>query len=127
MDPNEAANNNLDFTAIIEELQTLNEGTVSNGEKLDQVIEYLIAQDELKQKKEKDQEKKSTEEAEQAEIKSQEKEQQEQLQDETYTMLLTDLRDQTTLSNYLISGQIYFEGVIFGTLLLTVLWNRFIR
>ena len=50
MSSNETSNNNLDFASVIEELQTLNEGTVSNGEKLDQVIDYLIAQDELNQK-----------------------------------------------------------------------------
>ena len=117
---NENTGNNSDTATIVKELQILNEGTVSNGEKLDQVIEYLITKEEKEEKQK--------ETAQQEEQKSaEEKEQTATEQNETYTELLTDIRDQSALTNDLLTGQIFFMGVIFGIILLNVLWNRFIR
>lgn len=124
---NENIGNNSDTASIIEELQILNQGTVSNGEKLDQVIEYLITKEE-KEEETKKQEEEKKETAQQEEQKTaEEKEQTATEQNETYTELLTDIRDQSALTNDLLTGQIFFMGVIFGIILLNVLWNRFIR
>lgn len=124
---NENTGNNSDTATIIKELQILNQGTVSNGEKLDQVIEYLITKEE-KEEETKKQEEEKKETAQQEEQKTaEEKEQTATEQNETYTELLTDIRDQSVLTNDLLTGQIFFMGVIFGIILLNVLWNRFIR
>lgn len=123
----ENTSNNSDTSAIIEELQILNQGTVSNGEKLDQVLEYLVIKEE-KEQQEKDSKKEEEEQKDQEEQKASEEEQQNQEeQTVTYTELLTDIRDQSVLTNNLLSGQIFFMGVLFGIILLNVLWNRFIR
>lgn len=124
---NENTSNNSDTSTIIEELQILNQGTVSNGEKLDQVIEYLITKDK-KEQEEKETAQEEQEQAQEEEQKStEEKEQTVTEQNETYTELLTDIRDQTVLTNNLLSGQIFFMGILFGIIFLNVLWNRFIR
>ena len=49
---NETIDNSIDFTTLIEEIQILNQGIVSNGERLDQINEYLILKDK-EEKKEK--------------------------------------------------------------------------
>lgn len=124
---NENTSNNSDTSAIIEELQILNQGTISNGEKLDQVIEYLITKEE-KEQEEKESTKEQEEKKDQEEQKATEEQQQNQEeQTETYTELLTDIRDQSVLTNNLLSGQIFFMGILFGIIFLNVLWNRFIR
>lgn len=131
---NENISNNIDITPIVEELQILNKGVVSNGEKLDSITEYLITKDkeekdkeEEQLKKEEEQLKKDQEEEELQKGIEQEKEQSQTRQTETYTEILTDIRDQSVVTNYILSGQIFFMGVLFGVVLLSVLWNRFIR
>ena len=131
---NENTSNNIDITPIVEELQILNKGVVSNGEKLDSITEYLIAKDkedkekeEEQLKKEEEQLKKDQEEEELQKGIEQEKEQSQTEQTETYTEILNDIRDQSVVTNYILSGQIFFMGVLFGVVLLSVLWNRFIR
>lgn len=124
---NENTNNNSDTSAIIEELQILNEGTVSNGEKLDQVLEYLVTKDKKEQEEKEAAQEEEDQKKEEEQKTTEEKEQSDIEQNETYTEVLTDIRDQTALTNNLLSGQIFFMGVIFGLLLLNVLWNRFIR
>ena len=52
---NENTGNNFDITPIVEELQILNKGVVSNGEKLDSITEYLIAKDKEEKDKEEEQ------------------------------------------------------------------------
>lgn len=124
---NENTDNSLDTSAIVEELQILNKGTVSNGEKLDQVIEYLLTKEKQEQE-EKEIQQKELEANKEAEQKNAEEQQRsDDQQTETYTELLTDIRDQSVLTNNILSGQIFFMGVIFGIILLNVLWNRFIR
>ena len=49
---NETVDNSIDFTPLIEEIQILNQGILSNGERLDQINEYLILKDK-EEKKEK--------------------------------------------------------------------------
>ena len=131
---NENISNNIDITPIVEELQILNKGVVSNGEKLDSITEYLITKDKQQEEKEEEQLKKETEKQEEQLKKEEEqkgldeqKEQSQTEQTETYTELLTDIRDQSVVTNYILSGQIFFMGVLFGVVLLSVLWNRFIR
>ena len=120
---NENSSNNTDFTPVIKELQNLNNNTDANGKKLDQIIDYMLAKD-IQEKSDKEQAEKV---AADNEVKAQEEQAVQDTQTETYTELLTDIRDQSVLTNYLLSGQVFFMGVLFGVLLLNVLWNRFIR
>ena len=117
---NETNNNSIDFTPLLEEIQILNQGIVSNGEKLDEITEFLITEKKIEQE-----EKEEKEKAEQIEI--QQKSERSAEETETYTELLEDIRDQSALTNNLMAGQIFFMGVLFGIILLNVLWNRFIR
>ena len=131
---NETTNNNIDLTPLVEGLQTLNQGTSSNGEKLDQIMEYLITKDKLEQE-EKEKAAKEQEEKEKAAKEQEEKDQQEaetksaqeQQEQETFEEVVTDIRDQVVLTNNLLAGQIFFMGVVFGVLMLKILWDRFIR
>lgn len=117
---NETVNYNIDFTPLLEEIQVLNEGVISNGERLDEISEFLITRDK-EEKEEKEEQLKKDQETEQEEnIRSSE-------ETETYTEILSDIRDQSVLTNNIMAGQIFFMGVIFGILFLNVLWNRFIR
>lgn len=124
---NENSSNSTDFTAVVEELQNLNHNADANGKKLDQIIDYMLAKD-IQEKSEKEEQQKQEEKAAQDnEVKAQEEQAAQDTQTETYTELLSDIRDQTVLTNNILSGQIFFMGVLFGVLLLNVLWNRFIR
>ena len=120
---NENSSNNTDFTAVIKELQDLNNNTDANGKKLDSIIDYMLAKD-IQEKSDKEQAEKV---AADNEVKAQEEQAAQDTQTETYTELLTDIRDQSVLTNNILAGQIFFMGVLFGVLLLNVLWNRFIR
>ena len=117
---NETTNNNVDLNPLLEEIQVLNQGIVFNGEKLDQLTEFLITKDKIEQE-----EKEEKEKAEQIEL--QQKSDRSAEETETYTELLEDIRDQSALTNNIMAGQIFFMGVLFGIILLNVLWNRFIR
>lgn len=120
----ESTNNNTDLTALIQEIQILNESTVSNGERLDEITEYLITQDKLQSKKESDL-KKAQEEQSEKDIKAnEEKEQAQQEQTETYTELLQNVSNQLEVQNALLSGQNFMSGIICGVLLFTILWNK---
>lgn len=124
---NENSSNNTDFTSVIKELQNLNNNTDANGKKLDQIIDYMLAKD-IQEKSEKEEQLKQEEKAAaDYEVKAQEEQAEQDTQTATYTELLTDIRDQSVLTNNILSGQIFFMGVLFGVLLLNVLWNRFIR
>lgn len=117
---NETTNNSIDITPLLEEIQILNQSTISNGKRLDEISDYLIAKDQ------EEKEARDTEYLDQKEAKRTEEQSQADI-NETYTELLTDIRDQVSLTNNIMSGQIFFIGVLFGVVLLSVLWNRFIR
>lgn len=117
---NEDTNNSTDFASLLEEIQILNQSTISNGKRLDEISEYLIAKDA------EDKMSRDAEYNEQMQLKKSEEETQTELND-SYTELLTDIKDQISLTNNILSGQIFFTGVLFGVLLLSILWNRFIR
>lgn len=127
MNENENTSNNTDTAAVIKELQILNQGIGSNAEKLDYITEYLITKDESAQEKAEKEQQKAEEEEQKLQKAAEEKQQEEEEQTETYTELLSDIRDQVSLTNNILSGQIFFMGVLFGVALLSVLWNRFIR
>lgn len=121
---NESTSSNIDLTPLIKEIQTLNKSVGSNGERLDQITDYLITQDKLQSEKE-EQLKKEQEEQQEINTKAtQEKEQSEQQQTETYTELLQNVSDQLEVQNALISGQNFMSGIICGVLLFTILWNK---
>lgn len=121
----ETTGNTIDTDAIVSELQTLNKGIVSSNEKLDSISEYLIAK-ETQRQDEQSANKKA--EAEKAEAEKQQAEAQEQARSEeteTYTELLTDLRDDIRLQNQMFAGQILFTGIICGVLLAKIFFDRF--
>ena len=124
---NETVNNNIDLTPLLEEIQILNEGVISNGERLDEISEFLITKDKAEKKEKEEQEKLDQEQQEKDQEEQLEKNTRSEEETETYTELLTDIRDQSALTNNLIAGQIFFMGVLFGIIFLNVLWNRFIR
>lgn len=122
MENNDNSSNNA---AVLEELQTLNEGISSLNENQEELTEYIINKDkeeeELKAEQEEEQ-KIADEESEQ--IEQEEKEAQEADQ-ETYTEIVSDIRDSINLNNHLLSGQIFFCGVIAGLLIIKILFDRF--
>lgn len=126
--------NSFDTLAIVEELQKIDQGLVALNTSQKELTEYIILRDKKADKEkaaalEQEAEKKEAEEQEAETLEAEKSEQQtrEADQQQTYTELLTDIRDQTVLTNNLISGHIFFTGMLFGVMLLSVLWNRFIR
>lgn len=109
--------------------------TSETNNRITELQEYLITKDKEEEKK--------AEEEKQAEIKAQEEQalldevnaKQEETakaeesakadsETQTYTELLTDIRDGINLNNQLFAGQIFFTGVIGGLLFMLILWNR---
>ena len=132
---NETVDNSIDFTPLIEEIQILNQGIVSNGERLDQISEYLILKDKEEKKEKQAAEKQAAEENEAAEKQAAEenevaekqaaetREAQQQTQ-ETYTELLTDIKEEQQLTNQMFAGQFLLFGIITGILLFKILWDK---
>lgn len=58
---------------------------------------------------------------------AEEKEAQEAQQTETYTELLTDIRNELDFSNQVYAGQILFMGMICGVLIAKILLDRFMK
>ena len=114
---NETVNYNIDLDPLLKEMQTLNEGVVSNGERLDQINEYLILKD--KKESEDSEVKAETEQTTRdAEIEASEQ------QNEQFEELLIDIRLEQQLTNQLITGSFLFYGVIAGILLFKILWDK---
>ena len=132
---NETIDNSIDFTPLIEEIQILNQGIVSNGERLDQINEYLILKDK-EEKKEKQAaeeqaaeeneaaEKQAAEENEAAEKQAAETREAQQQTEETYMELLTEIMEEQQLTNQMFAGQFLLFGIITGILLFKILWDK---
>ena len=132
---NETVDNSIDFTPLIKEIQILNQGIVSNGERLDQITEYLILKDK-EEKKEKQAaemqaaeekqaaEKQAAEENEAAEKQAAENREAQQQTEETYTELLTEIKQEQQLTNQMFAGQFLLFGIITGILLFKILWDK---
>ena len=132
---NETIDNSIDFTPLIEEIQILNQGIVSNGERLDQINEYLILKDK-EEKKEKQAaeeqaaeeneaaEKQAAEENEAAEKQAAETREAQQQTEETYMELLTEIKEEQQLTNQMFAGQFLLFGIITGILLFKILWDK---
>lgn len=122
---NEMADNSIDFTPVIEELQALNKGIVSSNEKLDSISAYLISKD-MQQTEKDSAEYNAKLEQDQATREAQKQaEEQRSEEAETYTELLTDIRDDIRLQNQMFAGQILFIGIITGVLLAKIFFDRF--
>ena len=114
---NETVDNNIDLTPLLKEIQILNEGVVSNGERLDQINEYLILKD--KQDQEKTEKNAETEETTRsAELQASEE------QNDQFEELLIDIRLEQQLTNQLLAGSFLFYGIIAGILLFKILWDK---
>ena len=117
-------NNTVNFDAVLSEMSALNKGVSASNEKLDQLIEMIAIESKNEQERyEKDQEdkiaaeqKKVAEDLEQGQNELDQEQQEAEAQEEvteTYTELLTDIRDERDYSNQLMIGQLFFIGVIF--------------
>lgn len=127
---NEATNNE-----ILQAINNLNDNTVGVNNSIKELQEYFILKEKREQqeketlKKQQEQAEKeqaqideqNTKEAESAEAEQQAKS---DAETETYTELLTDIRQEQILTNQMFAGQFLFEGVITGVLLFTIIWNK---
>lgn len=110
--------NSINNSSILEELQALNEGITSLNENQEELTEFIIkrdkenteAQAEKEEKLEEDQVKSDQDQTEQA---------------ETYTETLEQISNNVNVTNHLLSGQIFFFGVVVGVLLIKILFDRF--
>ena len=121
---NETIDNSIDFTPLIEEIQILNQGIVSNGERLDQINEYLILKDKEEKKEKQAAEEQAAEENEAAEKQAAETREAQQQTEETYMELLTEIKEEQQLTNQMFAGQFLLFGIITGILLFKILWDK---
>lgn len=141
--------NSVDTNAILTELQILNQGVAAENKKVDQLVEYLIVKDQ-KEKEEKEQSEAlaSKEKAEAIESERLLKEQEQQAEaeqksaqdekeaadkaeqeevTETYTELLTDIRDGINLSNEINAINGIYIGIVIGMLFIKILVDRIFK
>ena len=123
--------NNFDSATIVKELQAINKGLTDVNSSQKELMEYIIAKDQAS-----DEEKEAAEKeaAEKQEAEKQEAEKQEEetkaaetkadSQTETYTLLLTDIRDEMRLNNQMMAGSFIFYGIICGIILFKILWDK---
>lgn len=113
--------------SILQALSDLNQNTVATNNSIKELQEYFLIKDKREQEK---QAKAEEEESKALEVKEQEEQTSkdaEQQQVDTYTELLTDIRDNVQLSNEIFAGQLFFTGVIAGLLVGIILWNRIFK
>lgn len=110
-------NNNVDNSAVLEQLQTLNKSVDALTENQEELIEFLVKKDQ--ESKEADTEKQEKEEQQLETEKSSTE------QAETYSESLQQISENINVTNHLISGQIFFMGVVVGVLLIKILFDRF--
>ena len=111
-------NSNVDNSAVLEQLQTLNKSVDSLTENQEELIEFLVKKDQ--ETKEADTEKQEKEEQQKLETEKSSTE-----QAETYSETLQQISENINVTNHLISGQIFFMGVVVGVLLIKILFDRF--
>ena len=142
-------NNSVSLDALLGELQTLNQGVASENEKIDQLVQYLIVKDQkekeaaeaaekqaAKEKAEQveadrisaeNEQKAAEEQAEADQQAAEEQAAQDQEVTETYTELLTDIRDQSVLMNQLLAVQGVFIGIVIGLLFMKSIFDRIFK
>lgn len=120
-------NNSVNTDAIIQELQKINESVIGSNQKIDELTEYLIIQDNRKtreaEKAAADQDEENAAAHEQA---VQEEQQQQEIVD-TYTELLTSINDGVQLTNQLLSVDILIFGIVIGLLFMKIFIDRMIK
>ena len=123
---------------ILDALNNLNSNTVATNNSVKELQEYFILKDKKEEqekataKKQEEQTKKEEEELTEQQEKEEasalaEQSARSEAQTETYTELLTDIRDKQELSNDIFAGQLFFTGMIAGLLIGIILWNRFYK
>lgn len=123
--------NTFDTSAIVKELQAINKGLTDVNSSQQELMEYIIAKDQASDEEKQAAEKEAAEKQE-AEKQEAEKQQEESkaaetkadTQTETYTTLLTEVRDEVRLNNQLMAGSFIFYGIIAGIILFKVLWDK---
>lgn len=135
MDDNNTQVSNND---LLDALIKLNESSSATNKSVQDLQAYFIAKDKREEQKSQTQEKiekQADEEASELEAQALKQEQSEKAeqtakadaQNETYTELLTDIRDHITLNNQIMSGQLLFIGIICGVLLAKIFIDRFMK
>ena len=121
----EDSNNNIDNSAVIKELQALNEGISSLTKNQEELTEFIINKD--KEEKEAEEKKQEEEQKKQEETKQEQTkaDQENTRQAETYTETLEQISNNVNVTNHLLAGQIFFFGVVVGVLLIKILFDRF--
>lgn len=132
--------NNIQVTNndLLDALLKLNESSNATNKSVQELQAYFIAKDKREEQKSETQEKieeeavKEASEREEQALKQEQSEKAEatakaDAQTETYTELLTDIRDQVTLSNEIMAGQLLFIGIITGILLAKIFIDRFMK
>lgn len=145
----DSSNDSFDTSALESEVSALTESINAENKKLDQIIAIMKNQQEQAEKEKKAAEKAAAQEKadalaadqaqkeadeqaqkeadEQAEIEAEEAKNEKEAADaqtETYTELLTDIRDQTALTNEILAGFSLFLGVIVGVLCIRIFWDK---
>lgn len=114
---------------IYNALTTLNSNTSATNDSIKELTAYLVAKDKKEQeetaKEEKLQAEKDEQQAQEDEQALAESTAKADAQTETYTELLTTIKDNVDLTNHLLSGQIFFMGALLGVLLIKILFDRF--
>ena len=110
--------NNVDNTSVLKELQTLNEGITTLNENQEELTEFIIKRDKENTEAQAEKEEKQQED----QVKS---DQDQSQQAETYTETLEQIANNVNVTNHLLSGQIFFFGVVVGVLLIKILFDRF--
>lgn len=120
--------NSADYNeSVINALGDLNENTVATNDSIKALQEYLIIQ-ENKRVDEKNQDANNAEAIEESKLSAEEDARQEANdQAETYTELLTDIRDQIQLTNQLLTVNGLYIGIVVGLLTLKILFDRIFK
>lgn len=128
-------NNSADMSAVLQELQTLNQGISTLNKNQKELTEYIVIRD-----RKADEEKARADElaAEDKEVEDQrvtdnqiaeqkaqeDRDQQQADQAETYTELLNDSISEMQLTNQLLSVQTIYFGIIIGLLFIKIFIDR---
>lgn len=123
---------------IIDALNSLNENTVSTNNSIKELQEYLIIQQRKQEQKEATLAKQAEEEAEEQALLDEQSAKEEEsalaessakadAETQTYTELLTDIRDQMILNNDLLVINGIYIGIVVGLLFVKTIWDRIFK
>lgn len=123
---------------ILDALNSLNENTVGTNNSIKELQEYLIIQQRKQEQKEATLAKQAEEEAEEQALLDEQSAKEEEsalaestakadAETQTYTELLTDIRDQMILNNDLLVINGIYIGIVVGLLFVKTIWDRIFK